>query len=441
MKSPRTAILLTGATGCIGRRLLTGLLDEDHRLIVLARKRRDRGAATSLSAASRVHAVLQTRGYPAPAPGLAIIDIDLTDIQSTALSTQLDTHLRQLGCERLLLVNLAASQKLDHAGQHFDQRQAIAARNHATNVRGLGRLLTALDRFERGRPHRLLGVVHFSSCHAHGLARGLLPESALSEDGETLNSYERSKREGEALIARWQRGRGRPAPVTVIRPAIVTGPDTAAGFLTWLDALVEPDSAGHTDAERRIDRIARSASQLRIPLIPFPGNPSAHLDLVDMDDVVHYSLQVIRHHLEGTQRPDIRYLQFAHPQAPTLRELIDLTLSALDHPQLAGRVTPLYLSHRLAPLWRGFGLLPRIGRPTQLLYQRTEMLRPYLRRPAQTRFDLQVTERYFTNLGVPYQPRAIDLDYLQELLHARHGGDDRHRLKLEPFSGRGHVAR
>lgn len=236
------AFLMTGATGFLGRPLLRRLLQSGARVIVLARGQR--GAAPGGGSVEyRIAGSLRELGCEEHRSRVAVIDADLTRLDVGPLALEISARLQQLGATRLLVINLAASLRMDFAGQKRERREATRQLNHRTNVLGLDRLLQTLDRVDASHPSKqpvLQGLVHFSTCYAHGQRRGLIPEDPLNPDVRTENSCETTKREGEFHLTCWQATRARLVPVTIIRPSIVTGPDTADGYLAWLRTLSEP---------------------------------------------------------------------------------------------------------------------------------------------------------------------------------------------------------
>lgn len=447
----QTAVLMTGVTGFLGGRLLRRLLEQDQSVIEMCRGRRGKDERAA-SARTRVDELLQSMGCEDRRAQVFVIEADLASIAVDSLSTALRIGMQALKAERLLLVNVAASLKMDFPGQDPARRQAIAALNHSTNVEGLTRLLAALDTVAASpqmRPELVSGVVHFSTCYAHGRRTGLLPEAALSDAFDTENSYERSKRQGEAVLEQWQAQRAIRVPVTVIRPSIVTGPDTDDGYAAWLDALGEPVNQDRLSGwvrrllgvlppqMRLIDLMIHSLRRARIPFVPLLGNAQGVLDFIDGDDVERYSLEVLHHHLREPLPASIRYLQLANPKAPTLREVADMTVEAFGHGALGRRIKIIRGFWMFNLVLRLFAALPVAGTAIRKVLMRTSMLRPYLLRPQGTQFATAQTVAYFAERGVAYQPRRIDTEYVRGLIKplalpapARPQGIDTNTTKL-----------
>ena len=421
------AFLITGATGFLGSRLLRRLLRSKAQVIVLARGKR------GVTAEQRVAGLLRDLQCEEHHSRVAVIDADMSDLKPDALAARISAHLRLFGTSRLLAINLAASLKMDFAGQKRSRREATRQLNQNTNVLGLDRLLDALDRVDESHPSRqpiLQGLIHFSSCYAHGQRRGLIPEEPLNPDVRTENSYETSKREGEFHLTCWQATRGRFIPVTTIRPSIVTGPDTAHGYLAWLRILSEPVQLDQMSGwmrrmigiqaprPRMIDAALAAARRLRLPFVPLLGNEDGVLDLIDADDVEKYSWLIIERHRDENLPPVLRYLHLSNPEAPTLSELVNMTVSAFGHADMLPRFALIQGFWLFTGLLGLLSAIPVLGKSIRRLYTRTSMLRPYLMRPSDTRFTTLATEAFFKQAGVDYKLRRIDADYVRHLIHA-----------------------
>ncbi|MGQ0530531.1 MAG: SDR family oxidoreductase [Panacagrimonas sp.] len=425
-----TAVLMTGVTGFLGGRLLRRLLEQDQSVIVLCRGRRGKDERAA-SAHTRVEVLLKSMGCENRRSQVYVIEADLAGIAVDSLSTALRIGMQALKVERLLLVNVAASLKMDFPGQETERRQAIAALNHSTNVVGLTRVLAALDAVAASpqmSSKLISGVVHFSTCYAHGRRVGVLPEAALSDAFDTENSYERSKREGEAVLQGWQTQRPVRVPVTVIRPSIVTGPDTDDGYAAWLDVLGESVNQNRLSGwlrrllgalppqMRLIDLMIHSLRRACVPFVPLLGNAQGVLDFIDGDDVERYSMEVLRHHLHERLPAAVQYLQLANPEAPTLREVADMTVEAFGYGALGRRIKIIRGFWLFNLMLRLFAALPVAGVAMKKIYLRTSMLRPYLLRPQGTCFATEQTAAYFAERGVVYQPRRIDTQYVRSLI-------------------------
>jgi nucleoside-diphosphate-sugar epimerase len=435
-----TAFLITGVTGFLGRRVLRNLLNEQLPVIALIRGGRV-GGTQRPGAQARASDLLETLGCSGHASRLTVIDADIANLAVDRLCEQISLAMQQIGARRLMVVNVAASLKMDFDGQARERREATRKLNQRTNVEGLENLIRTFDRLDErstdGAPV-VSSIVHFSTCYAHGRRTGAIEECALDEDARAENSYEASKRDGEIRLARWQQTRRQRIPVTVIRPSIVTGEGTRDGFLAWLNILGETVALdglpgwvrwvlGITESSARlIDVGGRAVRRLHVPCLPLLGNPRGVLDLIDVDDVERYSWKVIQQHRAGVVAPEVRYLHLSNPDAPTLRQVTDMTLAAFGHPELAPRVKIIRGFWLFAGLLQIFSAIPVAGRMIRGLYLRTSMLRPYMMRSTGTRFETTRTAAYFEAIGMPYRLRAVDTDYIRTLLRQAASGDGGH---------------
>ena len=163
-------VLVTGATGLVGRALVASLLADDQPVRILTRGSR----ALPLAWTERVE----------------VCAGDLTRPDTLAAAVD--------GCGGLYHL----------AGELRDE-----SRVHAVNADGTGHLL------EAARHAGLSHVVHMSSVGVMGIDRpGPVDETT---DGAPQNAYERSKREGEQLAQSWSASTG--VPVAVLRPTSVFG--------------------------------------------------------------------------------------------------------------------------------------------------------------------------------------------------------------------------
>lgn len=184
---------------------------------------------------------------------------------------------------------------------------------------------------------------------------------------------------------------------------------------------------GVTDSGARlIDVGATAIRRLRVPCLPLLGNPEGVLDLIDVEDVERYAWQVVQRHRNAALAPEVAYLHLSNPNAPTLRQVTDMTLAAFGHPDLAPGVKIIRGFWLFAALLQLFSAIPVAGRMIRGLYTRTSMLRPYMMRSTGTRFDTSLTAAYFETMGVSYQLRAVDVDYIRSLLGQAQPGAPEH---------------
>lgn len=180
-QAPR--ILVTGATGLIGRHVVRRLLEEHAQVRILTRE------------AGRVPA--------AWAGQVQVVMGDITD--------------------RGAVDRAAAGTDIVH---HLAGEIRRPERFHVTNVDGTRQVVEAC------RAHGVRALVHYSSVGVIGPVRGRVDESAPCHP---VNAYERSKLEGETFARRLGDTLG--IPVVVLRPTNVFGESRADSMLQWCMAI------------------------------------------------------------------------------------------------------------------------------------------------------------------------------------------------------------
>lgn len=240
-----TSVLLTGATGFLGRHILWDLLNQSSDTTVACVLRPGRGSPerrlqrTLAAAAGRIPSDARER--------CVAVDGDLGDEQLIADPT---TRAR-LVCEVDRVVHCAAAVQFDTS----------LSKARAVNVGGTRNVLRfAADAHSQGRLQR---VDHFSTAYVAGRAQGLVMEDELVPTTFT-NTYEQTKWEAEQLVREHQRD----LPITIFRPSIVVG-DSKTGYTSNFRVLYWP--------------LKTLASGLAIVA---PLDPKGIVDLVPVDYVV-----------------------------------------------------------------------------------------------------------------------------------------------------------
>jgi nucleoside-diphosphate-sugar epimerase len=198
---PRARILVTGATGFIGRAVTRRLLARGDRVTVLARPR---GGA---SAAERVAVAL---GAAADAGGLEVVAGDLAEPAAGLRSADL-ARLR------------ASAEAVIHCAGETVFFPEYPERFRAGHVDGPVSLLEALA------GERTLTWVQLSTAYVCGRRTGSVFESEGDVGQAFHNPYERVKLEAETALR--AAGRRSGADVRIVRPGAVVGraPHTAGG--------------------------------------------------------------------------------------------------------------------------------------------------------------------------------------------------------------------
>jgi len=281
------AVLLTGATGFVGREVLSRFLERDGRhVFALVRAEDDDHAAGRLPGHERLTAVAG--------------DIEQTNLGLARGSSE------RLRREVTTVLHCAASVSFD---MPLDESRSV-------NVEGTRRVLD----FARscGRLERFSYV---STAYVAGEPGGLFREDELSVGQRFRNAYERSKFEAELAL----RSEGSDLPLQILRPSIVVG-DSGTGRTSSFNVLYGPLKA-----------FARG----KIPAIP--ARRDAPVDVVPVDYVAD------RVHQLATSGPDGTFHLVAGRNATTVGRLLEMSAEQLGRAEPA--VLPPRLYRRWVHPW------------------------------------------------------------------------------------------
>jgi thioester reductase-like protein len=281
------AVLLTGATGFVGREILSRFLErEDRDVFALVRADDDEQAAARLPAHPRLTAVAG--------------DIEQSGL---GISAEAGECLRR---EVTTVVHCAASVSFDMSLE--DSR--------SVNVDGTLRMLE----LARGCP-RLERFSYISTAYVAGEPGRLFREDELAVGQRFRNPYERSKFEAELAL----QSRGADLPLQILRPSIVVG-DSATGRTSSFNVLYGPLKA-----------FARG----RVPAIP--ARRGAPVDIVPVDYVAD------RVHELATNGPNGTFHLVAGRNATTVGRLLEMSSVELGRAEPA--VLPPRLYRRWVHPW------------------------------------------------------------------------------------------
>ena len=255
------AVLLTGATGFVGKEILDRFLDRDRRVFALVRADDDDAAARRLSPHARLTAV----AGDIERPGLG-----LAPATAAKLAEEVST-----------VVHCAASVSFDLSLEE----------SRRVNVEGTRNVLDLAQRCER-----LERMSYISTAYVAGEPRRLFQEDELDVGQRFRNPYERSKFEAERMLREQADG----VPLQVLRPSIVVG-DSRTGRTSSFNVLYGPLKA-----------LARGA----IPVIP--GRRGSPVDVVPVDYVADRTVDLAEQGSDGT------YHLVAGRNATTVGRLLDL---------------------------------------------------------------------------------------------------------------------
>ena len=283
------AVLLTGATGFVGREVLSRFLARgDRDVYALVRANDDRSAAERLPGHERLTAV----------PG---------DIEQRGLGLSEQTAERLRG-DVSTVVHCAASVAFDLP---LDESRRVNV-GGTLHMAEFARTCARLDRFS-----------YVSTAYVAGEPGGLFREDQLAVGQSFRNPYEQSKFEAEVAL----RSEAGDLPLQILRPSIVVG-DSATGRTTSFNVLYGPLKAFARGAMRAI-----------------PARRESPVDIVPVDYVAD------RVHELATDGPDGTFHLVAGRNATTVGRLLQLSSIELDRPEPA--VLPPRLYRRLLhPLLR-----------------------------------------------------------------------------------------
>jgi thioester reductase-like protein len=265
------AVLLTGATGFVGREILSRFLDrDDRRVFALVRAEDDNEAAGRLPAHARLTVIAG-------------------DIERDGLGLSGDARERMRG-EVTTVLHCAASVSFDLP---LDESRRV-------NVEGTQRML----QFARSCP-RLQRFSYVSTAYVAGEPDRVFREDELAVGQRFRNPYERSKFEAELALRR----DGAGLPVQVFRPSIVVG-DSKTGRTSSFNVLYGPLKA-----------FARGA----VPAIP--ARRDSPVDIVPVDYVADRVHELVTHGPDGT------FHLVAGRNATTVGRLLEMSSEALDRPE------------------------------------------------------------------------------------------------------------
>jgi thioester reductase-like protein len=291
------AVLLTGATGFVGREILSRFLERgDRRVFALVRAKDDDEAAGRLPAHARLTAIAG--------------DIEEGDL---GLSGEARERMR---AEVETVLHCAASVSFELG----------LAESREVNVEGTRRMLD----FARSCP-RLERFSYVSTAYVAGEPDRLFHEDELAVGQHFRNSYERSKFEAELAVRR----EGAGIRLQVFRPSIVVG-DSNTGRTSSFNVLYGPLKA-----------FARG----KVPAIP--ARRDAPVDIVPVDYVADRVYEL------ATNGPDGTFHLVAGRNATTVGRLLEMSSEQLGRrqprvlsPGLYGRWVHPWLRRRYRGLRR-----------------------------------------------------------------------------------------
>jgi thioester reductase-like protein/putative sterol carrier protein len=246
-------ILLTGATGLLGRYVLRDLLLRGIRVATLVRDR------TEGRAADRVAEVIdlwcRELGRRLPEPVVIAGDILDVDLGLTAA----DRRWLSARCDGVV-----------HAAASLEFRPSPRGEPHATNVFGTRNLVDLCRRIGVSAFH------HVSTAFVCGEITGPVLEVDQAQDRCFHNGYEQSKSQAEAMV----RAAAGLRP-TIYRPSVIVG-DSRTGYTSTYHGIYRFIELACRLAQAPNQPGDRDGSSLHLPLrLPLTGDE--HRDLVPVD--------------------------------------------------------------------------------------------------------------------------------------------------------------
>lgn len=273
-QAPRRAVLLTGATGFLGRELLWQLitsLPPEFDIVCLVRERSEphgRGSSPPPVALSQKEAAqlaeqrlqeLLDAGAPLPRG----------DARRSRVHAQLGDITRpRLGLDDAAFAALAArTHEIYHGAATVRFDLPLREARH-TNVDGTREILALAQAARAAGSLRRLHYI--GTAYVAGKRRGRIGEDELDGSYGFNNTYEQTKFEAEELVRAALRGDGGipPLPVTIYRPSIVVG-DSESGYTSSFKVMYWP-----------LKVFARGL----IPVVP--ASRAGIVDLVPVDFVI-----------------------------------------------------------------------------------------------------------------------------------------------------------
>ena len=240
-------VLITGATGFVGRQVVRGLLERRPEVELVLFVRAKGATPGSDRARTIIREVTGRRDTSVLEDRVTIVDADITQEQCGLDAATF----RAMAAGTTRIIHSAATV---YFAEQLDESRRI-------NVTGTVNMLALAE--EAQRAGTLRSFVHVSTAYVAGFREGMVREDELDVQQRFRNTYEQTKCEAEKLV----RARQAALPIVIARPSVVVG-DSQTGITTSFKTVYWPLKVY---ADRRWRTV--------------PGYPDTVLDLVPVDFV------------------------------------------------------------------------------------------------------------------------------------------------------------
>lgn len=356
-------VLISGATGFLGRRIVQALLEclPEANLALLVRERKGDDAAQRLQAI--LHPICPAERRREALQRIRVFPADIS--QEHCGLTQAEWLSAVDGVTRV--IHAAATVRFDHSLEEARR----------TNVGGAANLLALAE--QAHRCGTLKSFTHISTAFVAGRRSGLVREEELEAGQQFRNTYEQSKYEAERLV----RARRSGLPVVILRPSIIVG-DSRTGITTSFKTIYWP---------------LKIYAQRRWRIVP--GFPEVVLDIVPVDFVAEAAAHLA---LEEGAIGRCAHLCAGPSGCATLGQIADLASAFFKLPP-PRFVNPALFLALLRPM-----LLVALWGPRRRVLREGRVYGPYFR--MQATFDTTQAEQLLGPAGI--RPPGV-MEYLERL--------------------------
>ncbi len=280
-------ILITGATGFIGKRLTDKLLARGHEIFVLVRRQSLEKAQRIFAGKDQVHLILG--------------DVANNDVLDTMKGVE------TLPDDIESLVHLAAI---------YDLEVSLSSA-YANNVVGTQNIIYLMQRMKQLKYYH-----HISTYAVSGLYDGEFGEDQIDTNVEFSDFYARTKMQAEYLV---RNALMKDTKVRIYRPGIIVG-DSQTGEMDKVD--------GPYYFLRLFHMLSNMKVKLPVPYLPLCCHANSTLPLLPVDVLVHWLDEMISNPAEGK----IKSYHLVPDEKIYITEFVSETLSQMNLPMRVKRI-------------------------------------------------------------------------------------------------------